>query len=210
MLKNRILFCLFCSLIGAKVLAQSFKPAANPDKILGELKNASQTTKSIQADFREEKYLAVLKNPEQSSGVFYYKKDDRMRWEQQKPSKYVILINGDKLRVQEAGKEKNVASAGRMAAQMKDLMMGLVNGDFQQNKAFSRACFESADQYQISLTPTSNRLRKVYSKINLDFSKTTLHLKELTFFEKGGDRSVMSFSNEKINQPIAETIFMNF
>jgi len=210
MLKYRLLLCFLGSTIGASTLAQLFKPATNPDKILAELKGASQAAKSIQADFKEDKYLAVLKNPEHSSGVFYYRKDDQMRWEQLKPSKYVILINGDKLRVQEAGKEKNVASAGRMAAQMKDLLMGLVNGDFQQNKAFYQSCFESADQYQITLTPTNNRLKKMYAKINLVFSRSTLRLKELSFFEKSGDRSVMTFSSEKINQPIAEAIFMNF
>ena len=208
--KYRLLLCILPCFLAANTVAQSFKPASNPDKILAQLKSASQAAKSIQADFKEEKYLAVLKNPEQSSGLFCYKKDDRMRWEQQKPSKYVILINGDKLRVQEAGKEKNVASAGRMAAQLKDLLMGLVNGDFQQNKAFSHSCFESADQYQITLTPENKRLKKIYSKINLVFSKTTFRLKELTFLEKGGDKSVMTFTNERLNESIDESVFTSF
>jgi len=197
-------FLFFTSHIG---FTQIFKPVSNPEKILNELKKISQSTNSIQADFQEEKYLAVLKEPEKSSGIFYYKKNDKMRWEQQTPFKYIILINGDKLRIQDAGKEKNVGSAGRMASQIKELMIGLVNGDFQENKAFKQTITESSDLYQITLIPINKRLKNVYQKINLTFLKSTLRLKELSFFEKGGDRNTMKFQNEKINQPIAESVF---
>lgn len=187
--------------------AQSFKPAAHPEKVLAELRKTSQATTSIQASFTEEKYLAVLKEPEKSSGLFYYQQKDKMRWEQRTPSKYIILINGDKLRIQEGNKEKNVGQAGRMAAQIKELMIGLVNGDFQQNKGFSSAVLEDGDHYQIVLTPVNRRLKNIYSKIAMNFSKSSLRLKELSFFEKGGDKSIMKFHQEKFNQPIAENLF---
>jgi hypothetical protein len=96
-----------------------------------------------------------------------------------------------------------------MAAQIKELMIGLVNGDFQQNKGFSLACMESDDHYQILLTPVNRRLKNVYSKISLVFLKSTLRLKELSFFEKGGDKSMMKFQQEKFNQPISENLFQN-
>ena len=41
------------------------------------------------------------------------------------------------------------------------------------------------------------------------FPKNTLRLKELSFFEKNGDKSVMNFSNEKLNQPIDDGLFVN-
>jgi len=186
---------------------QSFKQAANPEKVLAELRKTSQATSSIQASFTEEKYLAVLKEPEKSSGLFYYQQKDKMRWEQRTPSKYIILINGDKLRIQEGNKEKNVGQAGRMAAQIKELMIGLVNGDFQQNKGFSLVVMEDSDHYQVVLTPVDRRLKNIYSRIAMNFSKSSLRLKELSFFEKGGDKSLMKFQQEKFNQPIAENLF---
>ena len=207
MMFYRIIFTVLLTLGCLATWAQDFKPASNPDKILADLRKSSLATSSIQADFKEEKFLSFLKEPEKSSGVFYFKKTDKMRWEQQTPFKYVILINGDKLRVQDGSKEKNVGAAGRMAGQIKQVMLGLVNGDFQQSKAFTQVCLESQDQYLVVLTPTNKRMRNVYSKINLAFPKNTLRLKELTFFEKGGDKSVMRFQNEKFNQPIADTIF---
>ncbi|MGG7662011.1 LolA family protein [Dyadobacter sp. BHUBP1] len=188
-------------------MAQSFKPSGSPEKVLAELRKTSQATTSIQALFTEEKHLAVLKEPEKSSGLFYYQQKDKMRWEQRTPSKYIILINGDKLRVQEGTKEKNMGQAGRMAAQIKELMIGLVNGDFQQNKGFSSAVLEDSDEYQIVLTPVNRRLKNIYSKIVMNFSRSSLRLKELSFFEKSGDKSIMKFQQEKFNQPIAENLF---
>ena len=206
---NRIRSLIIMAVLAASniVQAQSYKTAANQEKVLAELRKVSQATTSIQASFSEEKYLAVLKEPEKSSCLFYYQQKDKMRWEQRTPSKYIILINADKLRIQEGGKEKNVGQAGRMAAQIKELMIGLVNGDFQQNKGFSLAVLENDDQYQIVLTPVNRRLKNIYAKIALNFSRSSLRLKELAFFEKGGDKSIMKFQQEKFNQPIAENLF---
>lgn len=206
--KFRLLLLVFFAAVGT-ASGQAFKNAANPEKVFGDLRKASQAVNSIQAAFTEEKFLSVLKEPEQSSGFFYYKKNDKMRWEQKLPVKYVILINGDRMRVQEAGREKNVGQAGRMAAQIKELMIGLVNGDFQQNKALSQSCLENSEHYMVVLTPVNRRLKNIYSKITLVFPKSTLHLKELSFFEKGGDKSVMKFQNEKFNQPIDDSLFLN-
>ncbi|MCF2505132.1 outer membrane lipoprotein carrier protein LolA [Dyadobacter sp. CY107] len=206
--KFRLLLLVFFAAVGL-ASGQAFKNAANPEKVFEDLRKASQAVNSIQAAFTEEKFLSVLKKPEHSSGFFYYKKNDKMRWEQKMPVNYVILINGDRMRVQEAGKEKNVGQAGRMAAQIKELMIGLVNGDFQKNKAFSQSCLENSEQYMVVLTPVNRRLKNIYSKITLVFPKSTLHLKELSFFEKGGDRSVMKFQNEKFNQTIDDSLFLN-
>ncbi|CAG4995054.1 Outer-membrane lipoprotein carrier protein [Dyadobacter sp. CECT 9275] len=205
MLKYPIFLFLFFVQIHS-VSAQDFKPVQDPAQVVAELKKSAQNTGSIQANFKEEKYLAVLKEPQKTAGIFYYQKENKMRWEQESPSRYIILINGDQMRVSDNGKEKNVA-AGRMAGQIKDLMIGLVNGDFQDNKGFSKAYFEKADQYLIVLTPVNKRLKNVYSKISLVFTKSSFRLRELTFFEKSGDKSIMKFSNEKINQPITAGIF---
>ena len=194
-------------LISGSVHAQGYKEVQDLEKVKAALKKSSDAAQSVSADFQEEKHLAVFKEPQKSSGVFYYQKNDKMRWEQKEPARYVILINGVKMRVQEAGKEKNVGQAGRMAAQIKELMIGLVNGDFQENKAFSQQFQENNNSYMVTLTPIQKRLKNVYKKIDLVFLKSTMRLRELTFYQKDGDKSIMKFSNEKINKPIQESVF---
>lgn len=191
-------------------LAQSFKPVANPELVKSQIAKTAASTHSIQANFQEIRKMAVLKSEQFSEGVFYYKKSDQMRWQQTKPGSYIILINGAQFRISEAGKEKNVGGASKMASQIRELMIGLVNGDFQHNKAFVQAISESNDQYQILLTPQQNRLKKRYESINLRFSKSTLRVKQITFMEKSGDQSILKFSNEKFNQEISNSLFTAF
>ncbi|QRR00929.1 LolA family protein [Dyadobacter sandarakinus] len=206
---NKISILLLCLFVHTGLMAQNFRPVADPEKVLQELRKTAQATSSIRAAYTEEKFLSVLKTPEQSSGLFYYQKSDKMRWEQKLPVKYVVLINGDKLRIAENGKEKNTGAAGRMADQIKSLMIGLVNGDFQENKAFALSCAENEAQHMVTLVPANRRMKNVYAKITLVFSKKTSRLKELSFYEKNGDHSVMHFQNEVFNEPIDNSLFSN-
>lgn len=174
---------------------------------MADLRKISQATQSIQADFREEKQVSFLKETKKSSGVFFYQKEDQMRWEQTDPYLYIILINKDKLRVKDGAKEKDMSTANRMAGRIKDMMLGMVNGSFDKNSSFTTSCQENEENYQIVLTPVNKRMKNIYEKINLTFSKKTQRLKELAFFEKNGDKSTMKFFNEKFNQSIDEKLF---
>jgi outer membrane lipoprotein-sorting protein len=191
-------------------LAQSYKPVTNSELVKSQIAKKAASTTSIQAHFQEIRTMSVLKSPQYSEGIFYYKKSDQMRWQQAKPNQYIILIDGAKFRIQEDGKEKNIGGANKMASQVKELMIGLVNGDFQYNKSFEQTIGESPDQYQIVLTPLQTRLKKRYARIELYFVKNTLRMKQITFIEKNGDRSEMKFSNEKFNQEISNSLFTNF
>lgn len=194
-------------LISLPVVGQDFKPVQNSEKVVAELRKTSQATQSIQADFREEKQVSFLKETKKSSGVFFYKKEDQMRWEQTDPYLYIILINKDKLRVKDGAKEKDMSTANRMAGRIKDMMLGMVNGSFDKNSSFTSTCLENDENYLVVLTPVNKRMKNIYEKINLTFSKKTQRLKELAFFEKNGDKSTMKFFNEKFNQTIDEKLF---
>lgn len=187
--------------------SQDFSPVESGEKVLSELRKVSQETATIQANFKEEKQVSFLKDTQKSSGIFYYKKDDKMRWQQADPFDYIILINGNSIRVKDGKKEKDMSAANRMAGRIRDMMLSMVNGDFQKNSSFTTSCFQNDESYLVVLTPVNKRMKGIYDKINLTFSRKTLRLKELTFFEKGGDRSSMKFYNEKFNQVIDEELF---
>lgn len=190
--------------------AQTLKPVTDPARVFELLKNSSDKTTSILSDFTEEKTASYLKSPQKSAGKFYFKKSNKMRWEQNSPFQYTILINDDQLRVQENGKEKNVGAAKRMAGKMREMLLSLVSGDFQNSKAFLRECMQTDEHYVIILKPTDKRLRNRYASIRLSFLKKTLALRELHFEEPSGDRSTMKFFNEKINGNLSDELFQKF
>jgi len=190
--------------------AQDFERVADPSAVFRELKTYSDKVNSIHADFREIRYVSYLKEPQKSSGRFVYEKQDKMRWEQNVPAKYVILIDGSTLRVSEEGKEKNIKTAGSMAGMIREMLLMLVNGDYQTSKGFEKELFQNATEYRMVLKPLEKRLKQRYDRLEMQFSRSSLGLKQLTFYEKGGDRQVMTFLNEKINAPVDSRLFTQF
>lgn len=183
---------------------------ADPTAFKTKLKDVSKQTNSIVADFVEEKFSSYLKEPQKSIGIFYYKKNNKLRWEKSKPAKYIFLSNGDKVKIQDNGKEVNISSANQVVEKIKELMLVLVNGEFDSEKLFKPSYYSTAENYIVKLIPKNKRLKNLYEYIQVSFSKETMLLKELAFHEKSGDKSIMTFSNSKTNQVIADILFTNF
>ncbi|HKR03788.1 MAG TPA: outer membrane lipoprotein carrier protein LolA [Bacteroidia bacterium] len=207
--KQNLLLLLFG--FSARLLfGQDVKPLTDEKEFLSKLKEVSTTTQSIKADFTEEKFLSYLKEPVKSTGVFYYKKENKMRWEKSAPSQYIFLVNGDKVKIKEQEKEKDVSSFNQVIGRIKEMMLTLVNGEFNTNKAYTPVYFYNDDIYLVKLVPKNKRLASVFDSIQLTFSKKTMRLKELAFYEKSGDKSIMKFFNDTVNTNLREELFINF
>ncbi len=209
-MNKKYIYLLVFILSTLTVKAQEMKPLANPADFFKKLKTVSASTKSIKADFTEEKHLSYLKEPQKSSGIFCYKKEDKIRWEQKQPFQYIILINDDKIKIKENEKEKDVTAAKRMVDKIKELLLMLVNGSYLDSKAFTSTYFENKNEYIVVLVPTQKKMKNFFDKIQLSFSKENLHLNELVFFEHSGDKSTMSFFKQTFNEEIRDEVFSKF
>lgn len=190
--------------------AQEVKPMDDANEFLSKLKQTSLTTNSIKADFTEEKFLSYLKEPQKSSGIFYYKKENKMRWEKINPIQYVFLVNGNSVKIKENEKEKDISSFNQVIGKIKEMMITLVNGSFNSDKAYTPVYFFSENIYVVKLIPKNKRLASIFDNIQLTFSKKTMRLKELAFYEKSGDKSIMKFFNDTVNEELDDKLFTNF
>jgi len=189
---------------------QDLQPIGDVSEFLQKLKQTSVSTQSIKADFTEENFFSYLKEPHKSTGIFYYKKENKLRWEKIKPTSYIFLVNGNNVKIKENEKEKDVSSFNEAIWKIKELMLTLVNGEFQNNKAFTPLYFQNDEIYFIKLIPKNKKLASIFESIQLTFSKETMRLKELAFYEKSGDKSIMKFSNDVINENLSDQLFTNF
>lgn len=189
---------------------QPMTPVKNTKDLVARLKKKSKETNTIIADFTEFKTASYLKEPQKSTGLFYYKKDNKLRWEKIAPLKYIFLVNGDKIKIEDNGKEVKVAADDPVVGKIKDVMLTLVNCEFDSGKVFAPTYFENPKIYFVKLIPKSKKLGNLYDYILLSFSKETLLLDEMTFYEKSGDQSTMTFSNTKVNENIEDSKFTNF
>lgn len=197
-------------LITSAVAAQNPEPLSDSKDFISRLKEQSQQNKTIKADFTEERYMSVLKEPQKSNGIFYYKKDNLLRWEKTAPSSYIFISAGNKVKVRESDKVKDVSSVNQVIGRIKDLMLTLVNGNFNDSKQFEPSYFQTAQSYIVKLKPKNKRMSNSFEYIQLSFNKKNMLLDELSFFEKSGDKNVMKFSNQRVNIPLADTLFTNF
>lgn len=197
-------------LITTAVAAQNPEPLTDSKDFILRLKEQSQQNKTIKADFTEERYMSVLKEPQKSSGIFYYKKDNMLRWEKTAPSSYIFISADNKVKVRESDKVKDVSSVNQVISRIKDLMLTLVNGNFNDSKQFEPSYFQTAQSYIVKLKPRNKRMSNSFEYIQLSFNKKNMLLDELSFFEKSGDKNVMKFSNQRVNIPLADTLFTNF
>lgn len=197
-------------LITTAVAAQNPEPLTDSKDFILRLKEQSQQNKTIKADFTEERYMSVLKEPQKSSGIFYYKKDNMLRWEKTAPTSYIFISADNKVKVRESDKVKDVSSVNQVIGRIKDLMLTLVNGNFNDSKQFEPSYFQTAQSYIVKLKPRNKRMSNSFEYIQLSFNKKNMLLDELSFFEKSGDKNVMKFSNQRVNIPLADTLFTNF
>jgi len=199
-----IILVICCSIT---VYGQDKTTLKDAEGLKTKLKQQAKTTTTIIASFKQEKQVSFMKTPQLSTGSFYYQQVEKMRWEQKTPQEYVLLINGEKIRIKDNGKEKNTTGANKMMEKINTLMIGLINGKIFDDKGFSTKYFSVGEYYLVELTPKNKRLKSIFNTIELSFSKKTIRLKELVFNESSGDKTTMKFFNEKYNQPIESSRF---
>lgn len=208
--KFKILLTFLTAVFISSFVAQDgFKEIKNPSAVLAKLQEVSKATKTISTDFTETKHIAVLTTPQIATGKMYYKQQDKMKWMQQKPFEYIILINGEQLRIKDNGKEKSFSEGGKIASRINKFMMGLIQGDYQDSRGYTSKFFESGDRYLVELTPTVKSLSKVYDKLELYFDKKEYRLHRIKFFEASGDLRDVEFHDQIYNGKIEESVFQN-
>ena len=77
--------------------SQGFKTVKDTTALKQKIESMSKATTSIESDFTQEKNLSMLSEKIISKGHFVFKKENLLRWEYNTPSKYLIVINKDKV-----------------------------------------------------------------------------------------------------------------
>ncbi|MDO7875810.1 outer membrane lipoprotein carrier protein LolA [Hymenobacter sp. ASUV-10] len=166
---------------------------------------AAEKTTSIRSDFKQEKNLSMLSEKINSSGVFLFKAPNRVRMEYTSPYKYLMVINNDKILIQDRQKKK-VYSAGDNKAfkSLNSVIMECVQGRILSNKSFKPVLYENKTTYCLDLTPQSKELKQLFSSIRLVIAKNNFSIDEIEMRESSGDNTVITFTNKRINAPVQD------
>jgi len=177
-------------------------------EISAKLSEVARNTKSIHSSFVQVKNISVLSEKIRSSGVFYFKKDNMIRWEYQKPYKYIIIYNGSKVFINDDGKTTQFdAKANRIFQEINGTILSSMKGVITENPNFSVSFFKLQNKYLVKLSPKSNDLLKYVTRIEIYFDDKYLAVTEMNIYEKSGDYTNIVFKNREFNKNIPDSIF---
>ncbi len=189
-------------LVASSVFAQT-----TASVFLKKMQDVNASTQSINSDFVQTRRLSIMNNPLISSGKFYYKKPGLMKWDQQLPTPYYFIINGNKV-IRFDGKERKVMpSNSPQISHFKDFILGTINGSMFTSKKYDAIFKKNNNLITVELVPLQKSMLKRIEKIAMTFDFETAVLRALTITEVGGDKMEVVFTNHQINTIIDNAIF---
>ena len=205
-MKKLFLFFLLVPFFG---FSQNFKVVKDTAALKAKIESMSKATSSIQSDFVQEKNLSLLSEKVVSKGHLVFKKDNLLRWEYTSPSKYLIVINKEKITIKDEKKTtKYDMNSNKVFKEINDIMLSCVQGTIFRSNKFKTAYFENDKFYKLELIPLDKNMKDTFKKINLFFDKSVTSVAKMEMVESNEDLTSIDFSNKKLNEPVAESIFI--
>lgn len=190
------------------IAQQDYAPMKDVDGFRKNMAEASAGTESIQSDFVQLKHLSFLEEDVESKGMFYFRRENQLRWEYSEPFFYLILFNNDSVMIQDANKTNIYdAASGRMFREINRIMLSLVNGSILESGDFEFEYFENESAVKLVLTPLDENMQDFLSEIELFINPDNYTADELNMIERSGDFTRIRFIDKKLNEDIPEHIF---
>lgn len=167
-------------------------------------------TRSIRSDFKQVKYLEVFSEKIDSKGIFYFMKDDKIRLEYITPLDYLIVINGQKLKIVSDGKT-NVVNLGSnaMMKEIKGMLAACMTGDLtRMTGSYDMVYFEDADSYLVSIKPRSKNVQAYLQEIHIYLEKKNMSVRKLRLQENATDYTEYQFTNTTYNTLTSDEKFI--
>jgi outer membrane lipoprotein-sorting protein len=186
---------LLAVLLAASALHAQELSSKEVEALLSRL-SESRAGVAMQADFREERRLALMKKPVIETGTVSFLPPDKFRREVDGGS--LTVCNGDVLWLyypQFGEAEKYTLSSNRS---LRESIAAMTSGFGLQNlsKNYNVQARKTAQGYHAKLTPKTSSLRKTVAEVQVDIS-SELTAKRLEIVGTDGDRTLVTFSNER-------------
>jgi len=183
---------------------ESLRPMTDISFFKEKLETISRSTQSIACDFIQEKELVVLSEKIISKGVFFFKKDNNIRWEYIQPYRYLIIISNGQLFTRDDKNQKLYdIESNKMFQEMNKFISGCIQGDILKNeKDYTATYFESSVNYLVKLIPRDEKMRQMLNEVHIWFDKNDPTVSGLKMIESGEDYTKITFTNKKLNTEI--------
>lgn len=208
MLKTLFLFLITCACLSANAQYSGYHSVSELDNFKKQFAAQSQKINTVTSNFTQKKTLIALTESITSEGVFYFKRANKVRLEYKKPFQYLMVMNTDRMMVQDDGRENTVnLKSNKLFQQINRIVLDCVQGTILDSKDFTSRIFENQNGYLLEMTPTAKNLKAFFQTIILTVAKKDGSVESITMNEPAGDSTVITFSDKKLNAPVPDDIF---
>lgn len=151
--------------------------------------------KTGSATFVEKKYIAMLKEPVESSGELSFAAPDRLEKRTLRPKPEAITLQGNRLQMERSdGRRLSVALSDRPeVAAFVESIRATLNGDRGALERYYNVSLSgSPDQWQLILVPQQSRMQKIIRQIRIGGARA--QVRNIAFLQADGDRSEMTIT----------------
>ncbi|HKM58727.1 MAG TPA: outer membrane lipoprotein carrier protein LolA [Chthoniobacterales bacterium] len=191
----RMLTLLF--LVGLATLADASPMTSTEiDQLVQRLQATTSRQPSLQANFREERHLAMLKEPIVNEGKVWFTLPDKIRREIEGKTPSTTVIDGRKMSIYYPNYQQVEVYDLEKRPIIKDSLHALTAGlDFREIKGyFDLQGSKDGNQYQITLIPKTAAVRKVIQSVDLTIGEDLIPEK-VTVHNTKGEVFTSTYSN---------------
>jgi outer membrane lipoprotein-sorting protein len=200
------------------ILATTFAQATRPDDSTPQATRASmdiiehvqknlKTVGTVEADFDEEKTLAMLNHTLSIRGHLALQKPDWLIWIVKAPVRYAVRIEGDEVRQwdEDTNNVQVIHLGGDPTFKaISEQIQAWFLGNYKALGDSYDVMLLKNDPLTLQFLPRSDTMvSKILKSVDLTFNHDVTYIDSMVIRETGGDTTTIQFLNSKVNQPIA-------
>jgi len=203
---------LIVAALSAVVLSASPMRAAGPVTLADIIKHVQEQQKktaTLQADFRQEKELALLAKPEVSTGTFIFSRPSNVLWVYDTPKRVQMVIAGGVMTTYypELGKAERIDVKRFEDRIFKYMGASGAIEELARYFDFTFTDSKSKPVFLLDLTPKNRAVAKRVRRIKIWIDKSTFLTSKFEYVEGDGDITRYEFTNLRINEPVPQSRF---
>ena len=199
---------LVASSLGFSQVPEGFAKMDDINQFQIAVKKTIGSIQTLKADFSQAKHLSIFSKTLGSDGTLIFKAPGQLKWSYKNPYHYEIIINGKTISINDEGKINSFdLSSSEKFSEINDLILNSITGKILDDERFKTSYFQNKEFQLVVLEPKSPEMSSFISEIHIFIDPDKNQVSKIKLVESANDFTVIHFSNQILNELIADRIF---
>jgi outer membrane lipoprotein-sorting protein len=206
---SRVVAAAAVAVVVAAAPARAAGPSVTLETVIKKVQEQQKATHTLQADFRQEKELALLAQPEVSTGTFIYSRPSNVLWTYTAPKRVQMVIANGVMTTYfpELGKAEKIDVKRFEDRIFKYMGASGAIDELARYFDFTFTDSKAKPVWVLDLTPKTRAVSKRVQRIKIWIDKKTYLTSKIEYVEGDGDVTRYEFTNIRINEPVPPSRF---